>query len=251
MRTLPATLLYFFPAVERMNAHTARDVYEPLGLWPALEGTNPDTRYVLNGPGGHDGLLVIAKPHHVRDPLCVYRPNEQAWEECAGFWIGHWTDRRPGPEDLSREVHVDGHFVTLCDGNRWRIPLARQIGGATALPEVVRLDRDGRAVRDVHPKYAAFYRMGEELFDRYMAEQSYASTIDDMVALVTTALQVNYHVGRWEASALRLLDTQSWKAIAEAIIDMPTVYAWAEQKKNEDASRTGDGSSSSDGREAI
>jgi hypothetical protein len=90
-----------------------------------------DRRVVANGvrggPGGHDGAVCV-DPQSVDAHLIGYHKDRQEWAKVPGAdaWVGMYVEHRPKPADLAREQQLQGHWVTLGDGQKWLCPVARE-----------------------------------------------------------------------------------------------------------------------------
>lgn len=193
-------------------------------------GANP-------GPGGQDGMV-----YSDGNGRTGYYPDNQKWTKVNDWWLGV-SREKINPDTLLRDEVVDGHFVKLEDGNEWLIPVARVFPIGTNLPESLVLGPDGQLVKEILPRFAAFTQKADEVFEFFRKEKGLLQT--EAWEIAVEALAINYHVGRQEVSALRLLTTANIAKIMQAIIDMPTAMA-AEKKKIEQA----DADSLTDGKEA-
>lgn len=234
-------MLYFFPNEKGIPGASGKDaLLRRCGLREVIGDTSMPYRQ-SSGPGGHAGIVVDTSA----DERAIIDMTAQTWTECAGgaFWYGYWTERKPGPNELGRRSQVDGHLVRLSDGNDWLVPLVRAISGGTKLPRVIRFTPDGRTVLDVHSGYQAFYDMGMTVWDEFLLRERYAENLDSLLPVTIAALTVNYRVGKWEAGALGLIDTQNILQIAHAIIDGPAIdaYMHEREKKTESGDTAGNG----------
>lgn len=240
-------LMYFFPGKHGVTDALLREC----GLTQIVEGTESETREVIGGPGGQAGVSVVFRRADSESVRVAYDGETQHWEECAGgaYWVGYWRDAVPGPQDLARKVQIDGHMVELLDGNQWRIPLVRQWDGRTGLPCRIKLDPSGQEIQSVNPKHEPLYARVMSELERLTSGENYTLSNTDMMDIAAQSLCANYHMGKWEASALGLFDTQNLRLVFDALIDMDALRKMQDaQKKTQSASDT---SSSCDGLEEI
>lgn len=230
-------LIYFFPGKHGVTDALLRDC----GLSQVIEGTVAESREVLNGPGDKSGVCAVFRRTSDSDVRVLYQESAQHWDECAGgaYWIGYWRDAVPGPQDLARQVQIDGHMVELLDGNQWRIPLVRQWDGRTALPCRIKLDPSGQEIQSVNPKHEPLYARVMHELERLTSGEEYTLSNTDMMDIAAQSLRANYHMGKWEASAIGLFDTQNLRLVFDALVDMDALRAMQDaQKKTQFASDT-------------
>ena len=129
-----------------------------------------------NGPDGGAGVLLMYSGQFKTSEFTINKP-AQAWRAVPGtdnkVWAGHYTDkRRPTPDDLGRDVQLQGHPVRMLDGSNWIAPIAyaweggdddiieakglKQITDSSAIEEIV------DAVIEANPGQVAEYRGGKE-----------------------------------------------------------------------------------------
>jgi hypothetical protein len=189
------------------------------------------------GPDGGQGVLVYwdnpSDPDSV--PAATVNPAQQEWLPAPEFdglpagryWLGVDKARRPRPSDLRRKKLRDGKEIELADGNKWMIPVARQ------LPHVL-----GIGVRRIRDDYKAFYERalaalqwlnysGESLVWR-CSEQA-------MYTLTCAALSVNYRLTEDMCSLLGLVDTENAVLAVEAVCDGSTIERMLELAKKKTA----------------
>ena len=207
---------------------------------------------------GRQGVIV-ADPKRV-ESIGLY-PDQQTWRKIPGreVWAGFYTDDRPTPADLARKEQLNGHMVTLLDGNEWLCPVARgaaEEDGALVwfhtLPQRATLTDAGVIEPgDVVPKYAATWTLAEKWFDVRMGAfgESDGKTIefqyDGVIESAIEALAINYVVGVPECvGLLGLLTEQLAVEILDVLIDMPTRYELLKKMTDRlDGSPTDDGPS--------
>ncbi len=227
-------MLYFYETSVHIVTH--KKAIE-LGLGYAFETPSIGSVQVGGGPGNKAGVIFSASSAsgHIR-----YKPEQQTWEQYPGkdgLWLGFWKENRPGPEDLIRRKPKDGHFVELCDGQEWLIPVARAVDGSSPLPRALKNDGTDWLVGDVKEAFKDYFARACQLWDVMFPAESEASGEDRIVTiagaadLCVIALSINYRVSVAEVSLLELLDTEIYTAVCKAVVDYPTLEAMV--KKNE------------------
>jgi hypothetical protein len=190
----------------------------------------------MGGPDGGNGVCAIFHRPGA-DARVRYDAETQHWEECSGgsYWVGYEKGAAPGPVDLARKAQVNGHFVELCDGQQWRVPLVRQWDGRTSLPVRIKLASDGSQLQQVSPKYEAVYnRVFSEWEEWFNAGDDYGRTFVQLVDYCSEVLSVNYHVSKWECSVIGLFDSENLREIFRAVADMDSLYEMLEAQKKTD-----------------
>lgn len=180
-----------------------------------------------------------------------YYPEEQTWQkvvvEGPQYWVGYWTADPPQPQELMREDAVDGHRVTLGDGNEWLIPAARSFSVGTMLPQNLILGPGGKVIGTVGETYrslfdragalaAQMYRVpaeGEEFTGNFEMEP------EELFRLAADALAVNYKVGVAEVNALHLFNTAVMTQIMGALVDWPGFLKIVEEQVAEGEKKNG------------
>jgi len=203
------------------------------GAGYVLEHPRPDWVECGQGPKGC-GMLAIARgtDEHLRDP--GYFPERQTWKCASGgsHFIGMWNDARPGPEDLVRARLLDGYWVTMGDGRRWAIPVARAYGGdgqgpRNVLPCSRQLSDDGKwEPGEVLPAYRNLWRHVERYVDIFRRMKAGDDTAIEEAGdfqqesdMIACALAANYRVGPVEVSLLGLVDSMVVAPVVEVLID--------------------------------
>lgn len=215
--------LYYAPAA------TDTPDLAALGLDDVLGGAALDRRQVEGGPDGQRGVVfALAEPPGRTAAPVGYYPAAQTWTPCddGAWWLGVYTDRAPGPDDLARPRLLDGHRVTLADGRPWLIPRARaaslvqgQPVVVPALPQRVYFHRPGITPVD---DYLAFEATAEQLWREHF-DASVTPDCARWPSDAAAALGLNYRVGTWEIDALSLLTTTNLHEIIEAVLDLKTL----------------------------
>jgi len=240
-----AGLLYFLPGRDRdvklADAQAA-------GLGYAFE-RSLDPCAVARGPDGAAGVIVAEAD--TAPKLGMYA-DEQTWRKVPGTecWVGMFTAAPPKPDELARRELLDGHLVTLGDGQQWLAPMARRIVeyegqpvGVTVLPRRRQFDADGRWTRGGPvAKYARLWDVAERWWQeilRATANDALQFEFDDENDAATVALAANYRIGPAEVDLLGLFDDDSVSAILCALVDRPTMEAWARRKKKASSADAG------------
>ncbi len=232
--------LYFVPGATAGDKARAALASAP----HALEGT-PNFWGPQRGPGGKSGQFVAQ-----RGPL-PYNEAAQVWEEVPGgaYWIGFDRANPPGPEDLARVPQLNGHLVTLGDGRKWLIPVARKYiveqgvaGWVVALPRTRRLSAEGIwEEKDVVARHRPLWDDVERVInieERYATGDPEAATGISMQSetdLVIRAIATNYRISAREASLLGLVDTDVIVPVVQALMDAPGHEEILRQKKAAEA----------------
>jgi hypothetical protein len=190
-------------------------------------------RAVSNGPDGAGGVVCGTTSKGLG-----YFSDRQKWRKIPGSsaWVGMAKDDPPGPDELSREEQLGGHWVTLGDGNRWLCPVARGVaetddsaGWYVALPSVLALSDSGEWVSgEVELRYRHLWELATAFWDAFSGANVEKGGISfDFQGLpdaAVTCLAANYRIGRAEAALLSLFDDKQAKAAAilQALIDWPS-----------------------------
>lgn len=173
-----------------------------------------DCTAVSDGPGG-SGCIVSPG----NEP-----PGRVHWEEGRGYWVGV-EDLPVRPQDLQRQVMIDGDGLLLADGCEWRVPRIRRWDRSTlafvpAVPTSLGVSR-GVCQRRVQPAYQAISQAAERIFQTIFDAAStggdahLAGAFADAVAF----LNVNYRIGLEEASIIGLLDDHTIQCVLLSAID--------------------------------
>jgi len=252
-----AGFLYFVPdLVDLPDAAKLR----ALGLDYAF-GRLPAARFITAaGPSGGPGLL-LGEEGWADGTAIGYYPDRQTFRQNVETskrpnvrtWVGLWTQRRPGPEDLLRRDALSGWPVRLGDGQEWLVPVARrfveqfdELRYYNALPHSVDVDEAGRWTRrSMVGAYAGLWPIAERFWDWYIAHAPGGDAVGDTDAAApsgstwtdqeiyesaVTALAVNYHLGPAEVGLLGLLVDSRAGDILKALIDVPTLIEWSKKK---------------------
>lgn len=235
--------LYFIPGAHGASA----EALDAAGL-AHLKGLSIESGQIDRGPAGGGLLIRIASKG--RAPALRYDGDAQIWRKCGGgrFWLGYNRDHPPTPEDLARPDTIGGHLVTLEDGNKWLIPVARV--AATGASPLFKLDLDDEGewiAGDPIDRLAALTVDAQEIWQQLVdaveggenASGVMQLTVKTEADIGIRALAVNYYLGRFEVAALGLLSNRVTGSIAMALIDWPTIESEAAaQKKTEVEEKT-------------
>lgn len=225
-------MLYYFPRVLTVTAKNCHDYFDRFGLSEILDGINLECRGVDSGPDGLNGCIISETP----GARIGYYPDDQEWceSENGAYWIGFFKTAKPCPNDLARKEQYGGHLVKLADGSEWLVPVVRILCGGTSLPQAVKWGKNGEIIQEILPQYVELCRVGEEISEHVLEHGTISGTTEYLANIAVSALQINYKIGKWEASALSILTTTNIQKIIEAMIDVPTALAINElEKKNE------------------
>lgn len=203
-------LALYFPGRRRA---TQAMLAEAGAGWFCDGGFSPTFRDVIEGgPDGGGGMLVYDE--RCKQPLAEIDP-AQTWVPClaaegvdeGAYWIGFWTDQRPGPSDLQRQELLESFPVLLADGHEWAIPIA------PLLPKRLTLNRvtgeQEEAVMDVHRE---FDEQTNDLF-AYLVSDEFHGELEEHLKVVipgglryaAKALAKNYRVNLDAVDALGLI----------------------------------------------
>lgn len=244
-----AGFLYY---IEGAKADVKIEALRQFGLGHAF-ATNGDftASGVTHGPGDSGPGIVVADPSRLRDRLLGLYPDQQTWRIIprAGdqkVMVGHYKEDRPVPADLQRAEILDGHFVRLEDGNDWLIPVARGVGEIDGrlvpydkLPHTLGVDDDGNwsrngAIRTYERLWTLALRWWDEIqrgFDGQVIQEgqkvSISMEFSDIADGAVEALTTNYRIHKAEVALLGLLSDRVMYTVLHALVDMPTIEAFA------------------------
>ena len=244
--------LYFFP---RLTADALRDgsrlsaeVLTHYGLRDVLgDIENVDSQTSMfdlrgKGPGDATGVLLTVFPVGKPPPRLSYSPDRQQWQlvqRTPELWLGVDSEYVTVPADLARVRQVPGTLVHLADGTQWLVPIVRSdpvvTGRMTCLPQDIYHDADGQVVAALKPAFHDLWRLSGEVWDLCFGgqEMPWEMVLNHCLRF----LGVNYRVGRFENSVLRLIDTSEmdgrpiWLNILRAVLDIPFMEQVLEKKK--------------------
>lgn len=188
-------------------AHLARTV-------PTVRG--------CRGPDGGDGIVVAARLDGGGSAPGYY-PDGQDWYQCGTCWIGVTRDTLPGPDDLQQREILPGHNVELADEREWLMPYAIVSPGKLALPSQFVKDKEIGNARKLKERYRDFGERAFAFWGRVgdATEGRIEATHEELIALATAGLSLNYRVGEHEVHMLGVLDTENIWELCFAAIDWP------------------------------
>jgi hypothetical protein len=177
-----------------------------------------------SSPSNEPGLFCAwGDPRNPADDVAmVYDLSRQTWKRGPGgkWWIGVQNDKRPGPSDLARAKSINGHAVTLADGNEWVMP------NVMALPAVFDLDDDGNEVKRTRAEWQDIeQRAGWAL--NVLAESAGGCQLPETECrrYVADMLCVNYRLAPEMVYLLGLLDSECWVTAMAATVDGKRLFA--------------------------
>jgi len=233
--------VYYIPKLGR--DYKAKDVVSA-GLEHIL-GRPLVPRPAHKGPDGGSGVILGAS-EHVPANLLGYYPDKQTWHQVprSEAWMGYLTDDPPTPVDLVRSEGLNGHVVTLGDGNEYLVPVARalveedgELRHKVCVPRRTGVDKNGDwTVGEVIDRYAELWAIAEQWWDARIAatyDETKSFAVLDFAGendAALTALATNYHVGKVEVAHLGLFHGQAVVDILDALIDGPTYLDWIKKK---------------------
>ena len=220
---------YYLPG--QNAAH--RDALKDAGLEHLFDGRASATQGGMDpGPGGTRGsVAVIGSP-----PPVLHVPEGVEWQDCGKFWLGYDPENPPAPGDLEREDLVDGHCVSLADGNAWMIPVARHYDGSTPLPRPIKWHPErGWDTGEVVKRHRDLFAGAQRAWDAMMGatkDESLTAVVE--LDILAVALGTNYRVGPAEIGALGILTTTNRVDVVRALCDWPGLQALLKKKQAQD-----------------
>lgn len=210
--------LYYLPGGGTQDGFTARGLGH-------LADASVSINSISGGPDGGAGLIVT--PPDAQGPhYGEYHHNSQTWVKYPGFWLGWYTTNPPSAADVALPNPIGGHAVALEKGWIVTVPTARRFPSGTALPQAMVLGADGQTL-EAKPlaRFAALTGGAQRIFDVLTGEGDAVLPYQDLWQTVTAALALNYRISGAELSALELVTDQNLEAMAEALVDWPTLRA--------------------------
>lgn len=207
-----SAFIYFFPGVPGVSVemlHTsgvASRYTSPAGL---IE--HGVTQWDI-GPTNSNGAAVCTVP-------CEYQSEQQIWINCGKFWLGCNKQTMPKPNDLEREIGIQGYYVTLKDQNNWRIPLLKRWSKdhfENALPESYRFI-NGVPRMCVQPRFEPLENIAQAIL-KIIVEGNKTDVVT-LMHICSELLSVNYRLGMEEISLLGLLDNENGVSILRSALD--------------------------------
>lgn len=231
--------IYYIPALRTAPSEAALKEH---GIMQCI-GSGHRARGCDSGPDSTGGMIVAGPGESV----IGFHPHRQTWSKAGNIWIGWENGQLPGPNELQRDELVEGHRITMGDKAEWLVPIVRSNARGTALPQSFLLNEAGEWSRRPMQVYQDLAGAAEKLWKWCVAEMlrhagpSGENGQDDvegptspqLADLVCRALAVNYKVGRWEVSILKLLDDRIIWTASKAIVDWPGLVEMAAAKAEE------------------
>ncbi|QDT07992.1 hypothetical protein K227x_64220 [Rubripirellula lacrimiformis] len=210
----------------------------PILQIPAREG---------NSPSGKHGWIVADKS---TTKSIKYDPQNQTWVRRVGddrVWIGYAKDRPPKLAALRRSNLLHGQDITLADGSRIHVPIARQWSDvaerllwSVALPQTLGRNESGEWVpKDVIVRYRRLWNLLCGYID---ASETAVRTADvepgapvyfnypEINELAIAAITANYRVSADEVEICGVYDQTVRSAIIATLKDDATKEAWIKKK---------------------
>lgn len=205
-------------------------------------------RHVLRGPLGRGEGTIVADESVVGE-LVRFDEHSQLWKPFPGesqLCVGLPNGVKPSPEALLRSKHLRGHWVTLADGSRWLVPIARGFDIDTeqiyvAIPLALEYQcSTGRWIAGgVESQYKAFFDLATMHAQRrweHLEKGILFYHDPDGDTLAITALQTNYRISGVELSFFNDAYTPlTRQEILNAVIDQPTWMEWVNKKKERES----------------
>ncbi len=230
--------LYFLPGV----GGCSEQMLLKLGLYDRFIGPNGTLggwvrRACDSGPGGKGGCLISGGQR----PPDFFADARQTWVESARpdgtvVWIGiENAQTPPGPDDLILPTNIQGPFVTLGDGNLWRVPMVKRWDGEAfehvlSLPQKIAVRIEGgkrRITHEVIPAFQPLLAIGERVWDSFL--NGTPMPLDGVFEDAVTLLAANYRLGAEEVSLLGLLDPESAQEVLRAAVDIRALQEQAHE----------------------
>lgn len=238
-----AHFLYF---VEDMHAFSQSGL-EAAGLSYAI-GDGCTRSECRTGPSNVGGMVLT------KSGRCGYYPEQQTWRRMRDkVWVGITNDSPPTEEETRRPKLLASFPVEMASGQSWQVPLAFEwyerddrYAYEPSLPAYSELDDAGRWTRGaVRPEYARLWEIASFAWDVYFGGESPDGkelAASDARAMAAEVLAVNYRVGPWECSLLRLFDDPPRVAIdvLKACCGWPIVAEWLKKKAVNERSASGE-----------
>lgn len=179
------------------------------------------------------GLLFAAIPEHIKpedgeiERRLLYNadPANQVWQKADGYSVGYHVDLKPGPTDLSRSKMVGGYMHDT-EAGEWMIPLARKADGDTLFDPAIKFDETGKIIKETPARYKSICAFAEEHWETISSGDTDGESITILADqrycdVAVEALGINYHVGRYELSALEALTLSGAAMICSYLCDWP------------------------------
>lgn len=138
---------------------------------------------------------------------------------------------KPTPDDLMRDVGINGYEVTLGDGHAWLCPRLWQwdpiqLKHKVAVPQRY-VPRNGRISLEPEPLFVPYLEMIERMWESCVNGTELQA--DEVFSNAVKLLALNYRIGPQEAGLLGLLDEHLALRVISSAFDLPMVRAHAEE----------------------
>ena len=226
--------LYFLAGVQSCSESTLQE----LGILDRFLAGGRTVAWMINpcasGPFGQSGGLVAPG---VRPPEYS---EKQTWVRGGERWYVGLEDAAlpPGPEDLVREIGLDGYEKCLGDGNHWRIPRllrwdSQKLEHEPAVPRQiqrnVREDGSLKYALDVPSEFKALVEIAKRSWEDHVHERTVS--IERLFEDAAAVLAANYRLGPAEVGLLGLIDPAKAQEILGACFDLPVIVAQIDEEK--------------------
>ncbi len=188
------------------------------------------------GPAGRGCIVALGTQPAEYEPLTSLTGRQRWLEGPDGqYWVGVDTDAIPSPDELIRQIVVEGPTFELADGQLWRIPRLRlwdaeRLAMTSTLPKTLGVVA-GRVVSQVAPGWQAAEALAERTWGRFAAGAPVP--IAEVFSDVCELLALNYRIGQEEAAILGILTEEVAVAVLELAIDLPSLRRQAAQMATE------------------
>lgn len=237
--------LYFFESDKQVFDVSDLDTQ---GLRYAIESqTRTQPLRAGASPSGNAGF-VICDAEAVQS--AKYLPDQQTWVAMVGkpgCWIGYPKDNPPPLATLARDKQLPGRPITLLDGSRILIPIARRwsehderLLWSIALPQALRRDDEGRWVpSSVTARYRHLWQLLVGYIDAAELAIQTADAADGASVffayapineLAVSAITANYRASADEVEICGIYDVETRDNIIAVLKDDATREAWIKKK---------------------
>lgn len=256
------TFGYFVPDFSTNAIESIDQLPEASGLRMMFRDSEPKVTTgfacrAITGPGGRNGTLVSAIPVKPDEGFpfgAEFSPFEfdakSKRDEASGDWISEvqrWREVQnddgttkyfvgwnlsdiPKPEDLRRVTQVQGHYVTLNDGNDWLIPVVGPY--RTRLPQGF----NAKGQSTVRREFRRIFDASERLREAWFAG---GIVYSELWRFAVDLLSINYRVSCEEVSSdiLDLVSTVNFTKIFEVATGLEDFRIDQEIKKNTESTQ--------------
>ena len=212
--------LYFVPGLVGAN----EQILVQLGLGPRFIHLGNVLPFCVTGgiesPEGITGC-VIAYGEYV--PKIDWK--ESNWIKGLKFWVGI-ESVKPGPEDLSFPIGIDGVEMEMGDGQKWVVPCLRLWDAANAefvvnlptAPKPIMVDGKYAFKRVVVNDYKVIDEVADSILAHFLENRKISE--ETRYSWCASILGTNYRIGIEEIGLLGLLVDDLDIDIPEASIDL-------------------------------